>query len=220
MMGDGITVWTACCIVIGMFWGLVLRDAAGALGKSLVQWLTPGISRKDAKEKKIGELAAIKESLDDLVDQTRTLTTLQSHIQAAVDGDLWLRQMHLTQKRDLYASFFKIIANMRTLIGDLELDFDLENPTAKVAEMLDKYRDLETELEATMALARCFLSELAIKSLDKERELRTLSQELTPRDRRFALGQLEFALVATARDEFSTGGGSSISKSASTTAAI
>jgi hypothetical protein len=207
MLGEtAAAVWIGIGTVIGTFIGLAIKDAAGELGKRLVQRVTPGFSKADAKAKKIGELDAIQERLQELVEQTRLITSIQNQIQAEINGDLWLRQMHLTQKRDLYVSIFKIIANMRVLIGRLEIEVDPygKEQTAEAAQLLDKYMEFETDLEATMGLARCFLSAQAISSLEIEQHTWVLGPPTTPQDRRYALGKLEFALVASARDELGT----------------
>lgn len=157
-----------------------------------------------AFEQEAGKRLATHQDVENVLQEVRTVTKETETIKTQIGSDFWISQKHWEQKRDIYMALFKTIAIMRVLNSRIEMEWapTSENEQSPEAvRLLNEFLECERDLEATLGLARCFLSETAMKSLDREKYERQVLQGQSARVRRDTLLNLEFALVAAARDD-------------------
>jgi len=115
-----------------------------------------------------GKNFARKEDLDIILAEVRAVTITQKEIESKLSGDLWDRQMHWNQKRDLYVELLDTILNMTLAVGSIptivKLRAEAESPHLELDlgrnlnERLRDYNIASGKLTKATALAAIFTS--------------------------------------------------------------
>jgi hypothetical protein len=101
-----------------------------------------------------GKNLARKEDLDAILAEVRAVTVATKEIEAKISGELWYRQMHWTEKKDLYG---QLVKNVNELLRHLNVVETQEEPNeVGLNKIMGKLNAANHELLQLWALAMIF----------------------------------------------------------------
>ena len=93
-----------------------------------------------------GKRLATKEDIERVLVEVRLVTREQETIKASISGDLWNRQMVLTQKRDLYVRVLRVLTRLLDRHAEVVGYITLNGLQPKGVEIFQQILELQSEL--------------------------------------------------------------------------
>lgn len=105
-----------------------------------------------------GKNLARKEDLNEILAEVRAVTVTQREIEAKISGELWDRQMHWTQKKELYGQLVKCVNDLADTYGRLSVTLR-SHQQQDVRDTMESLYERHTGFGTLSALAMIFASE-------------------------------------------------------------
>jgi len=159
-----------------------------------------------------GKRLATREDVDAVLRELRLVTTETEAIKAQISGDLWLRQAHWNQKRDLYAKLFESTdqlwefyqSHLRLMGHGTDMVFE---DAGKIEAVNEEISVASTKLVGLATLSIIFLNQEAQDALQQYEQESNTSLRLfrdpwtRSRELKEHLTRLKISLIAAAKQD-------------------
>ena len=146
---------------------LWIAYAALLLLNLLCLWAWGPFFKAYAGEK--GKRLATREDIEQIRAELRLQTHETELIKAQISRDLWMRQIHWNQRRDLYGQLLDVVNQLARLTNQISTLSSVEEymHPGRLEELKSKYSDARSNLIGLYGLAELFLNPAVYKNMEE-----------------------------------------------------